>query len=240
MNKLVILMGDSGCGKTHLMRLLIATHGDKVSVVKKYSDRELRTGEENAIEIKPGCSTEEVKAMDYVYTGHNNKVYGFSKKEVDTELEAGKSPMVIIDDEDMLVQLCNEYAGRICPVYVQRNTTDLDFINELRDGGRSEEQINQRLNSRHKKQELWRRRANLFGYRFIINGKFLDDENFVGWFETIAKENNIDIGEPKFEAKAKGIINYFRTLWKGRPAIASSDKGAEPLTVEPNSGYGER
>lgn len=232
MNKLITLTGDSGCGKTHLMRLLIASHGDDISVIKKYSDRDLRPGEENAIEIQPGCPTEYVKAMDYVYTGHNNKVYGFPKKEVDDNLEQGKSPIVIIDDEDMLIRLCNEYVGRICPIYIQRDTTDLDFIEELRKGNRTEEQIRQRIDSRHKKQALWRRRANLFGYRYIINGQFSDDERLLEWFETIAMENDIDIGKPTSSDRVRGIINYFRNLWKDRPAIITSKVGAEPIIDE--------
>ncbi len=49
MNKLIILNGDSGCGKTHLMKLLMDIHENDISVIKKYSDRDLRLGEENAI-----------------------------------------------------------------------------------------------------------------------------------------------------------------------------------------------
>lgn len=228
MNKLITLTGDSGCGKTHLMRLLMETHKENISVIKKYSNRDMRPGEENAIEIQPGCSTEQVKAMDYVYVGHNNKLYWFSKEEIDEQLEQGKSPCIIIDNEEMLIRLCREYRGRICPVYIQRDTTDLDFIEELKKGNRTQEQIMQRLDSRHEKQELWKRRINLFGYRYIINGQFLDDENLVGWFETIAEENGIDIGEAKMKNSARGIVNYFRNLWKGRPAIMTSNTGEEP------------
>lgn len=132
MNKLITLTGDSGCGKTHLMRLLLNTHGDDISVIKKYSDRDLRPGEENAIEIKPGCKTADVKDMDYVYTGKNNRVYGFQKREIDMGFQQGKSPIVIVDDEELLIRLCREYEGKICPIYMQRDVTDLDFMEELR------------------------------------------------------------------------------------------------------------
>ena len=139
MNKLITLTGDSGCGKTHLMRLLMNFHEDDISVIKKYSDRDLRPGEENAIEIKPGCATADVKNMDYVYTGKNDKVYGFQKRDIDTKLkpyigrfQQGKSPIVIVDDEELLIKLCREYESRICPIYMQRDVTDLDFIEELR------------------------------------------------------------------------------------------------------------
>ncbi len=134
MNKLITLTGDSGCGKTHLMRLLMKFYVDNVSIIKKYSDRGLRPGEENAIEIKPGCATADVKSMNYVYTGKNNKVYGFQKEDIDIAFQEGKSPIVIVDDEDLLVRLCREYESRICPIYMQRDVTDLDFIEELRKG----------------------------------------------------------------------------------------------------------
>lgn len=113
MNKLIILNGDSGCGKTHLIRLLMKFYRDDILVIKKYSDRDLRKGEENAIEIQAGCETAEVKSMDYVYTGKNNKVYGFSKKYIDTAFQQGKSPIVIVDDEELLIRLCQEYEGKV-------------------------------------------------------------------------------------------------------------------------------
>lgn len=232
MNKLIILNGDSGCGKTHLIRLLMKFYRDDILVIKKYSDRDLRKGEENAIEIQTGCETAEVKSMDYVYTGKNNKVYGFSKKYIDTAFQQEKSPIVIVDDEELLIRLCQEYEGKVCPIYIQRDVNILDFMEELRKGGRSEEQIRERVETRHKSHALWRRRANLFGYRYIINGPFMNDEKLLGWFQLIAKENNIDIDSSVAKIDVKGLVNYFRTLWKGRPKVLNSDKGSEPILDE--------
>lgn len=182
MNKLITLTGDSGCGKTHLLKLLNNNCNEDIAIIKKYSDRDMRPGEENAIEIKPGCKTTEVENMDYVYIGKNNKLYGFQKSAIDMAFRQEKSPIVIVDDEEQLVQLCREYENRVCPIYMQRDVTDLDFIEELRRGGRTESQIKERLESRHKNQALWRRRLNLFGYRYIINAPFMDDEKLLEWF----------------------------------------------------------
>lgn len=232
MNKLIILNGDSGCGKTHLIRLLMNFYKDDIFAIKKYSDREARKGEENAIEIKPECATSDIESMDYVYVGRNDKEYGFSQKDIDNAFEQGKSPIVIVDDEELLIRLCREYKGRVCPIYMQRDVTVLDFMEELRKDGRSEKQIRERLEGRHKSQALWRRRANLFGYRYIINGPFMNNEKLLGWFQLIAKENDIDIDSSVAEINVKGLVNYFRTLWKGRPAILNSDKGSEPILDE--------
>lgn len=232
MNKLITLTGDSGCGKTHLMRLLMKFHEDDILVIKKYSDRDLRPGEENAIEIKPGCKRAYVESMDYVYTGKNNKVYAFPKRGIVNAFKQGKNPIVIVDDEELLIRLCREYEGRICPIYMQRDVTDLDFMEELRKGGRTESQIRERMESRYKSQALWRRRANLFGYRYIINAPFMNDEKLLQWFQLIAEENNIDMNRIKTESDIRGLDKYFRTLWKGRPSISNSGRVSEPVLDE--------
>lgn len=231
-NKLIILVGDSGCGKTELMKLVLQNHSEKFSAIKKSSTREARPGEESAIEIKPGCSIQEVDAMDYVYIGHNGNKYGFMKEQIEEPFSQGKSPMVIVDSEELLKKLCRNYIGRVCPIYIQRDASDEDFIEELKMQGRTEEQIKQRLYSRHEAKALWGKKQNLFGYRYIINGPFLSKEKFLGWFETIAEENNIDLIESKHKKEVKGIISYFRKLWKERPALLYSDVGFEPIIEE--------
>ncbi len=88
------------------------------------------------------------------------------------------------------------------------------------------------MESRHKSQALWRRRANLFGYRYIINAPFMNNEKLLEWFQLIAEENSIDISRIKVGSDIRGIVNYFRTLWKGRPAILNSNRGSEPIIDE--------
>lgn len=66
------------------------------------------------------------------------------------------------------------------------------------------------------------------------NGPFLSNENLIEWFFKIAEENNIDIRKIESKSNINGIINYFRTIWKGRPAILNSDKSGEPVLYENN------
>lgn len=88
------------------------------------------------------------------------------------------------------------------------------------------------MESRHKSQALWRRRTNLFGYRYIINGPFMENEKLLAWFQLIAKENSIDISRTKVGSNIKGVVNYFRILWKGKPAILNSNRGSKPIIDE--------
>ena len=50
MNKLIILVGDTGSGKSHLVNLVSDNYRDDFDVIKKYTNRQKRAGEENAIE----------------------------------------------------------------------------------------------------------------------------------------------------------------------------------------------
>lgn len=88
------------------------------------------------------------------------------------------------------------------------------------------------MESRHKSKALWSRRANLFGYRYIINAPFMNNEELLAWFQVIAEENSIDISGIESKTDIRGVINYFRTLWKGRPTGLDSNRGIEPIIDE--------
>lgn len=214
MNKLIVLVGDSGCGKSHLVNLVSDNYSDDFYIIKKYTNRQKRAWEENAIEIKSGCSEEELQGFEYSYIGKGGKIYVFSKSEIDTALQMGKSPIVIVANEEMLLRLYYDYIGQVCPIYIQRDTLDADFIRELKKEGRTDEQINERLVGRHEILDLYLKRKKLFGNNFIINGQFLENDNLLGWFETIVKENKIDIEETNRAQSSKGLINYFREAFE--------------------------
>lgn len=214
MNKLIILVGDTGSGKSHLVNLVSDNYRDDFDVIKKYTNRQKRAGEENAIEIKSGCSEEELQGFEYSYIGKCNKIYVFSKSQIDTALQMRKNPIVIVANEEMLLRLCNDYRNRACPIYLQRDTIDADFIRELKKEGRTDEQINERLAGRHEILDLYIKHKKLFGDNFIINGQFLKNDKLLGWFETIIKENGIDIEETNRTQSSEGLIKYFRELFE--------------------------
>jgi len=60
----------------------------------------------------------------------------------------------------------------------------------------------------------------------------MNNEKLLEWFQLIADENNIDIDRIKVGNDIRGVVNYFRTLWKGRPAILNSNRGSEPILDE--------
>lgn len=214
MNKLIVLVGDSGSGKSHLVNLVSDNYRDDFNIIKKYTDRKKRANEENAIEIKSECSKEELQGFEYSYIGKSNKIYVFSKSKIDTTLQMGKSPIVIVANEEMLLRLCNDYRGRVCPIYIQRDTIDADFIRELEKEGRTDEEIRERLVGRHEMLDLYIKHKKLFGDNYIINGQFLENDKLLGWFETIIQENGIQIEGTNRGKSSERIIRHFRELFE--------------------------
>ena len=155
--------------------------------------------------------------MSCAYTYYNNATgawYGFENGQIDQPLSQNKSPIIICNDMTLLVKLCERYKGRVCPIFIVRYEGDDDFREELEAQGRTEEEIKRRMEKRTVFLDMWKKYKEVFGYRYIVNSKFIDKEYLEFWFGRICKENGVDIGE--FPAAPGGIITYFRTLWKGR------------------------
>lgn len=138
----------------------------------------------------------------------------FSKSSIDTSLQMGKNPIVIVANEEMLLRLYNDYRDQACLIFIQRDTIDADFIKELKKEGRTDEQINERLVGRYEILDLYIKHKRLFGDNFIINGQFLENDKLLGWFETIVRENGIEIEETDRSKSSKGIIRYFREAFE--------------------------
>ncbi len=60
----------------------------------------------------------------------------------------------------------------------------------------------------------------------------MNNEELLAWFQVIAEENNINISEMESKTDIRGVINYFRTLWKGRPTVLNSNRGSKPIIDE--------
>lgn len=212
-NKIFVLMGDSGSGKTFFINNVASRYAN-MSVIQRQSSRKVRDGEENSIEIKAGLFEKDVKKLDYVYSidkdlkGFFKKATytGFSKDDIDKAF-AQKHSSIVIADTDTYQRLKLDYPGRVVPIYISRNySSEEEFEQALKKGGRSPEEIELRKKlSKIAYEELYIRNADDIGTdRIVDNHIGTNPEELQIQFENIARQNYIDLGEYVSE-KRKGL-----------------------------------
>lgn len=123
MNKIILLVGDSGSGKDYV--LSVANEYESIEVVKRFISRGPRNGEENSISSIFSTPTDEIKKMDYYYEGvENGNWYGIRKEDLDNVLTAGKSPMVVCPNYENMLKMIQDYSGNVVPYFIYRGYAD--------------------------------------------------------------------------------------------------------------------
>src|SRR6185436_6324039 len=114
MNKLIIVAGASGAGKSFLLQQMNEIDSNIVPI-KKLSTRNPRP-----YEAKPGsevdlifnCTTDEIKRKcQYIYK-YEKETYGIRKSEIDSALSHGKMPFVIVRDCQEILELKKDYENK--------------------------------------------------------------------------------------------------------------------------------
>lgn len=171
-NKLIVIFGESGCGKSYLINLIsklkqmnneqimsflgddsksceldtnandIKEMIDHIGIVPKKTTRPSRDGVEDKPEIKEGMSFEEVEESDWKYTIFGN-LYGFSKNDIDGILNTGDA-MMIVNDMEIMRQLKQAYPRNFLPILIYRAANEEEWGNLMQQGNRSREEIEKR------------------------------------------------------------------------------------------------
>lgn len=178
-NHLIVLFGEPGCGKSHLINLIMELKKrnltqiteedrqflgfdpkdytadreirelkdmvDSISIIQKKSTRPSRDGKTNKPEIQEGMSREEVEKCEWTYEFAGN-LYGMFKEEIDTILKMGNA-IVIVNDSSMQVMesLREAYPENFLQVIVYQDMDRQKWINDMRQAGRTEEEIQTRM-----------------------------------------------------------------------------------------------
>ena len=178
-NHLIVLFGEPGCGKSHLINLNMELKKrnltqitaedrqflgfdrkdytadreirelkdmvDSISIIQKKSTRPSRDGKTNKPEIQEGMSREEVEKCEWTYEFAGN-LYGMFKEEIDTILKMGNA-IVIVNDSSMQVMesLREAYPENFLQVIVYQDMDRQKWINDMRQAGRTEEEIQTRM-----------------------------------------------------------------------------------------------
>ena len=173
MQKIILLVGDSGSGKDFI--LSVASKYDELGVIKRYTSRDPREGEEDT-SISSIFSTpiEDIQKMDYFYEGAEaGRWYGIQKEDIDKVLECGKSPIVVCPNYDNLLQMSEDYPDRVVPYFVYRGIDDSEletWRESLLARGSSLEEIEKRQNTRDKYfKELYVEHFDYYSSNVILN-----------------------------------------------------------------------
>lgn len=153
MNKIILLVGDSGSGKDFV--LSVANEYESIEVVKRFISREPRDGEENSISSIFSTPIDEIKKMDYYYEGvENGRWYGIRKEDLDNVLNIGKSPMVVCPNYENMLKMIQDYSGNVVPYFIYRGYAD-EELEKWRESLSARGSSLQEINSRELKRDKY-------------------------------------------------------------------------------------
>lgn len=208
MQKIILVVGDSGAGKDFVLSM--ANRYEGIEIVRRALSRAPRDSESDSISAVFSVDIDEIKKMDYYYEGaESGRWYGIWKKDLDAALARGKSPMVICPNYDNLVQITKDYSAEMIETYfIYRgyNDEELDsWRQSLIDRGSSQEEITKREENRDKYfRELYIEHFNDYSSNVILNlYGITTEEDIMMQLEGLAVKNDIDMGEVRVSSIRK-------------------------------------
>lgn len=128
MNKIILLVGDSGSGKDFV--LSIANEYDNIEIIKRLISRDPRDGEDDSISSIFSVPIEDIKKTDYYYEGAEaGRWYGIERSRLDEALAWGKSPMVVCPNYENYLQILRDYPERVVTFFIYRGYDDSELDN---------------------------------------------------------------------------------------------------------------
>lgn len=196
MNKIILLIGDSGSGKDHFLD--IVNEYDSVEVVKRYISRAARTSEKNSISSIFNTPIDEIKKLDYFYEGvEKGNWYGTCRSDLDRVLNSGKNPIVVCPNYENYLQMLNDYNGQVVPFFIYRGYSD-DEIEKWRSSLIARGSSLHEIEEREKKRDFYFKNLYLehyeLGENVILNlYDITTKEDLRLQFEGLCQKNGIDI-----------------------------------------------
>jgi hypothetical protein len=227
-------------GKTNILHIVTREeynqdgYHEHFKLIQKLASRPARDIREKmgkSVEVLPGQSEEVMKQCKYRYPDpESNGEYGINTDAIDEALMEGKNPILSCSNTKILVELCKQYEGRVCPILVirQKKRFDEDERKLLTDSEGKRLLI---LNRMYK--NVWGNLKDLFGHRYIVYGNEIGAQFFKKWFQLIMDENGVIVGEPKKDNMTGNMIEYFRKDWRYRPELLVNI-GDEPIIPTPD------
>lgn len=199
MNKVIILVGDSGCGKDYLLSLV--QDFSKITVIKRYMSRNPRNSEKDSISSIFSVDIDAIKQLDYYYEGvQSGNWYGFIKEDLINALKMGTSPIVIASNYNVFLKLCEDFGNdNVVPFFIYSGIgekTLVEWRELLLARGSTLDEIAACEHVRDKYfSELYINHFNEMGANVILNFKGLTtNTDLLKQFSGLCIKNSIDTG----------------------------------------------
>ena len=205
MNKIILLVGDSGCGKDFIMD--VVSEYDELEPVKRYISREPRKNEEGSLSSIFSIPVKEIQAMNYNYEGvEKGKWYGIKKEDLKNSLGKGKSPVVVCPNFDNYLQMNNDFPDMVVPFFIYRGIGEdslQTWTESLKKRGSSLQEIEARTGLRDKYfQELYIKHFNVYSTNVILNLFNISTRDDIKLqIEGLCVKNDIDIKSDWYGSK---------------------------------------
>ena len=138
-NKIYILSGGSGAGKTVLLNAMLEKNPDTSITPQKYSDREKRNQDDDIKTI----AIDDFNKEDYTFVySMNNNFYGFKAIDIIDCLKKGKNVFIIISDFRIIEEIKKHFGSLVTVIYIFRNMSERELNKILETRNKQNEDVN--------------------------------------------------------------------------------------------------
>lgn len=141
-NRIYILSGGSGSGKTELLNAMLKKNPESAIAPPKYSNRKKRDENDDIHTVR--VSSFNKPEYTFVYSVNNN-IYGFKAKEIIDCLKNGKNVFVIISDFRVIEEFKKHFGSLVSVIYIFRSMTEEELtaiLNERKKENKKEQANN--------------------------------------------------------------------------------------------------
>jgi guanylate kinase len=128
-NRIYILSGGSGAGKTELLNAMLKNNPDFSITPPKYSDRDKRNSDDDIITIQTDDFNKEKYPFMY---SMNNNFYGFKSRDITDCLKKGKNVFIIISDFRVIKKFKEHFGSLVSVIYIFRNMSEKELSEILK------------------------------------------------------------------------------------------------------------
>ena len=221
-NKIFILSGGTGAGKTILLNTMLKRNPDTSITPPKYSDRKIRNPDDDILTIV----TDDFNKEEYTFVySMNNNIYGFKATDIINCLKKQKNVFIIISDLRIIEEFKKHFGSFVTVIYIFRNMDEIELNNILEKRNNENESNDKQIDIENDTENKIRKNR-----LYLIQRQYV--ENIALFDHVILNRIN------KYEEMYEQLWNIVDAYSKGK--IISRPRGPVIFLIAAASGAGKR